>query len=56
MQDMDRRSMLTGGAAMSSLIFPAVATSRTYGPAEGKEVAPGVREVDLGERESLIRI
>jgi quercetin dioxygenase-like cupin family protein len=54
MQDMDRRTLLGGGIAASTLIFPAAATAQTYGPTEGKEVAPGARQVDLGERESLI--
>jgi hypothetical protein len=46
--------MLVVVGAASTLIFPAAATAETYGPTEGKEVAPGVREVDLGERESVI--
>jgi hypothetical protein len=30
------------------------AVAQTYGPDEGKELAPGVRQVDLGEGESVI--
>ena len=50
MQDLDRRSMLVAGVAASTLIFPAEAAAQT----EGKELAPGVRQVDFGERQSLI--
>ena len=46
--------MLALGAASSTLVLPAMATAQTYGPTEGKELAPGVRQVDLGERDSLI--
>ena len=28
--------------------------AQAYGPDEGKEIAPGVRVVDLGEREAII--
>jgi quercetin dioxygenase-like cupin family protein len=54
MENIDRRSMLGLGVVSSALVFPAMATAQTYGPTEGKELAPGVREVDLGERDSLI--
>ena len=58
MEGMARRSALVLGVAAAAT--PAFVSSRsaaaaeTYGPDEGKEVAPGVRQVDLGERESLI--
>jgi quercetin dioxygenase-like cupin family protein len=52
--DIDRRSMLGLGVVTSTLVFPAMATAQTYGPTEGKGLAPGVIQVDLGERDSLI--
>jgi quercetin dioxygenase-like cupin family protein len=54
MTDMNRRSVLSLGVVASTFALPAVATAQTYGPTEGKELGPGVRQVDLGERESLI--
>ena len=51
MADVDRRSMLSLGVAASTLVIPTMATAQA--PA-GKELAPGVRQVDLGERPSLI--
>ncbi|MCI0431651.1 MAG: hypothetical protein L0210_14060 [Rhodospirillales bacterium] len=56
MDDMDRRSALALGivGAISVLALPGSAVAQTYGPTEGKELVPGVRQVDLGERESLI--
>jgi len=54
MNDIDRRSMLGLGVAASTLVFPAIATAQTYPPTAGKELAPGVRQVDLGERPSSI--
>src|SRR5215216_4456069 len=54
MEDIDRRLMLGLGIAASTLGFPATATAQTYGPTAGKELAPGVRQVDIGQRESLI--
>jgi quercetin dioxygenase-like cupin family protein len=54
MDDVDRRSMLALTAAASTLVFPAVASAQTYSPTAGKELAPGIRQVDLGERESLM--
>ena len=52
---MDRRTTLASGL----LAIPALASTRpaaaaTYGPAEGTETAPGVRQVDLGKREAMI--
>jgi quercetin dioxygenase-like cupin family protein len=55
MLDIDRRSALAiGFAGLSGLVLPEQAVAQTYGPTEGKELTQGVRQVDLGERESLI--
>jgi hypothetical protein len=54
MENMDRRLVLGVGLAASTLVVPTPAAAQTYGPDEGKELAPGVRQVDLGERESVI--
>jgi hypothetical protein len=57
MKAVNRRSTLALGltAAASPLIAWATpAAAQTYGPDEGKELAPGVREVTLGERASVI--
>src|SRR5262245_58752961 len=52
MADMDRRSMLGLGLAASTVVFPLTASAQA--PAAGKELAPGVRQIDYGERDSLI--
>jgi quercetin dioxygenase-like cupin family protein len=55
MLDIDRRSALAiDFAELSGLVLPEQAAAQTYGPTEGKELTQGVRQVDLGERESLI--
>jgi quercetin dioxygenase-like cupin family protein len=54
MENMDRRLVLGLGLAASTLAMPTAAAAQTYGPDEGKEVGPGVRVVDLGERDSVI--
>ena len=55
MSDLDRRSALALGlTGISGLVLSDAAAAQTYGPNEGKERGPGVRQVDLGERESLI--
>jgi quercetin dioxygenase-like cupin family protein len=54
MENMDRRLLLGFGLAASTLALPSAAVAQTYGPDEGKEVGPGVRQVDLGEGESVI--
>jgi hypothetical protein len=55
MLDIDRRSALAiGFAGLSGLVLPEHAAAQTYGPNEGKELTQGVRQIDLGERESLI--
>lgn len=56
MEQIDRRSALAFGlAGLSGLVISEQAAAQTYGSSDGKEVGPGVRQVDLGERESLIR-
>jgi hypothetical protein len=53
--DMDRRSVLVVGlAAASAFAWPKSARAATYGPNEGKEVAPGVRVVALTDRAAVI--
>ncbi len=54
MQGLDRRAVLGFGVVACTLVFPRGATAQTYGPTAGKELAPGVRQIDLGERESLM--
>ena len=54
MENMDRRLVLGLGLAASALVLPAAAAAQTYGPDEGKELGPGVRQVDLGEGESVL--
>lgn len=55
MSDINRRSALAiGFAGLSGLVLPGQAAAQTYGPNEGKELTQGVRQIDLGERESLI--
>ena len=55
MSDVDRRSALAFGlAGVSGLVLSDAAVAQTYSPTEGKELAKGVRQVDLGERASLI--
>jgi quercetin dioxygenase-like cupin family protein len=55
MSDLDRRTALAFGlVGVSGLVLPGAAAAQTYGPDEGKERGPGVRQVDLGERESSI--
>jgi len=50
MQDMDRRALFAIGAAASTVLFPLGTAAQ---PAS-KELAPGVKQVDYGERDSLI--
>jgi hypothetical protein len=57
MEDIGRRSTFALGlaaAATPALVLPAAAVARTYGPNEGKELAPGVRMIELGKRESTL--
>jgi quercetin dioxygenase-like cupin family protein len=58
MDAVNRRSTLALGLTMAATPLIAWATpaaAETYGPAEGKELAPGVREIALGERASNIK-
>ena len=57
MESINRRSTLALGftvAATPLISWGIPAAAQTYGPTEGKEVAPGVRVVALGERASVI--
>src|SRR3954471_16446214 len=55
MEQIDRRSALAFGlVGVSGLVLSGQAAAQTYGPSEGKETGPGVRQVDLGERASVI--
>jgi quercetin dioxygenase-like cupin family protein len=54
MEDIDRRLVLGLGLAASTLALPTSAAAQTCGPDEGKETAPGIRVVELGERESIL--
>jgi len=57
MSNMNRRSAVALGitvAAMPLIAGSAKAVPKTYGPDEGKEVAPGVRLIELGKRDSNI--
>lgn len=55
MEDLTRRSTFALGiTAAASTLLPIAAVARTYGPEEGKELAPGVRLVGLGKAESTL--
>ena len=55
MSNLDRRSAITLGlAGVSGLVLTGAAAAQTSGAKEGKEVAPGVRQVDLGQADSHI--
>ena len=55
MKDVDRRSALAFGfAATSAVVMTETAVAQPYSPSEGTEIAPGVRRVDLGKRDSMI--
>ena len=54
MEEIGRRFALALGLAATTA--PALLSSRTamaqaYGPDEGKEIAPGVREIEVNQRE-----
>ena len=58
MKHMNRRSALALGALVATAplvrwVTPAAAQS--YGPTDGKELFPGVRVVELGKRDSMIK-
>jgi quercetin dioxygenase-like cupin family protein len=58
MEGLARRSALALGlaaAAAPTLVPSRAAMAQMHGPDEGREVAPGVRRVDLGQRESMIQ-
>ena len=52
MNDMDRRAALALGLAAVAYATPEAAEAHARN--EGREIGPGVRQVDLGERESVI--
>jgi hypothetical protein len=58
MEDMDRRSALALGlataATVPALLTPTPACAQRYRPDEGREIAPGVRRIDLTKRASEI--
>src|SRR5205085_7345325 len=55
MENMNRRSALAlGFAATSAAVITESATAQPYAATEGKEIAPGARQVDLGKRQSMI--
>ena len=57
MDEMGRRSVFALGlaaAAAPALVSSRAAIAEAYGPDEGKEVAPGVREIEVSQREALI--
>ena len=51
MDTLDRRSAFVLGAVVAAPVvaLPRPAGAAMYGPDEGKEVLPGVRQIDLGE-------
>ena len=59
MREVQRRSAVVLGLATATgaLAAPRNAKAETYGPSygpdDGREIAPGVRRVDLGKRESM---
>jgi quercetin dioxygenase-like cupin family protein len=58
MEDIDRRSALAIGLATAAtwpaLLTPTLAFAQRYRPDEGREIAPGVRRVELTKRASEI--
>jgi quercetin dioxygenase-like cupin family protein len=57
MKNINRRTALTVGltvAAMPLIAGSAGAVPKAYGPDEGKELSPGVRLIELGQRDSNI--
>jgi hypothetical protein len=58
MEDIDRRAALAFGfataAALPALLTPTPASAQRYRPDEGREIAPGVRRIDLTKRASEI--
>src|SRR5918994_971901 len=57
MEEIRRRSVLAIGlaaAAAPALVSSRAAMAQAYGPDEGKEIAPGVREIEVSQREAII--
>jgi quercetin dioxygenase-like cupin family protein len=55
MNKMNRRSALALSLAVPSAVFVTRSvTAQPYALTEGREIAPGVRQVDLTKRESMI--
>lgn len=57
MENIGRRSAIALGlaaAAAPALVSSRAAMAQAYGPDEGKEIAPGVREIELSQREAII--
>jgi quercetin dioxygenase-like cupin family protein len=58
MEDIDRRSALALGfataATLPALLTPTPVSAQRYRPDEGREIAPGVRRVELTKRASEI--
>lgn len=55
MRQLSRRNVLAlGAAAGPGLAISASAVAETYGPDEGTELMPGIREVKLSESEAVI--
>jgi quercetin dioxygenase-like cupin family protein len=58
MEDIDRRSALAIGfvtaVTLPAVFTPTPASAQRYRPDEGREIAPGVRRVDLTKRASEI--
>lgn len=52
MNDIDRRSTFALGLAAAAFAAPRAAEAQAR--TEGREIGPGVRQVDLGERESVL--
>jgi quercetin dioxygenase-like cupin family protein len=57
MEEIGRRSALALGLAATAapaLVSSRAAMAQAYGPNEGKETSPGVREIELSERPAII--
>jgi hypothetical protein len=57
MEEIGRRSAIALGlaaAATPALVLPRAAMARKYGPDEGEELAPGVRVIELSQRDAII--
>jgi quercetin dioxygenase-like cupin family protein len=52
MSDIDRRSVFAVSLAAAAFATPRVAEAQAR--TEGREIGPGVRQVDLGERDSVL--